>query len=118
MFLKSVGMFLARLRQSLFTLKTDHEIDDCIAAQLMGEKDHGYPFSTTDEMEAATEDMNVLATLSEIEGQIARMPKAYGKGFRYVMHRKLAKELALFSQLACRRAKPERIDPRLVARRA
>src|SRR3954462_12462002 len=110
--------FLAGLRQKLFDLRTNREIFDRIMPHLQKEKDHAYPFSTHDEMIQLTRELDPSAMLSEIEGMITRMPRGYGRAFRYLLRRDLCRSLEGYKSVAEQRMNPESYDPRSVAIRA
>jgi hypothetical protein len=110
--------FFARLRQKFFDRAINYEIFDRIFPHLEREKNWGYFFSTDEEMEAQTEELDAAALLASIERQILRMPKAYGKAFRHVLHRELHRQLRRYEQAARRRVQPESCDPRHIATRA
>lgn len=111
----SVGSFFARLRQKWFARRLNREIYEHLFAHLEGEKDCGYPFQNDDQMESQTEALDVVMLLQKIEGRIQRMPEAYGKCFRYLLHRELNATLRQFDQEARRHVHTAQIDPRLVA---
>ena len=110
--------FFAGLRQKLFDLRTNREIFDRIMPHLQKEKDYAYPFATHDEMIELTRELDPSAMLSEIEGLMARMPKGYGRAFRYLLRRDLCRFLKAYRSVAEERMNPEGYDPRSVAIRA
>lgn len=115
MSLKSVGMFLARLRQWYFEWRISREIFERLFPHLNGEKHMGYPFNDSEQMNAQTETQDASVLLERIERQILQMPEGYGECFRHVMHRDLNQRLRLYECEARRRREPTQIDPRFVA---
>jgi hypothetical protein len=85
---------------------------------LEGEKNYGYPFSTDEEMNAQTQELNVQPLLDCIEHHIQNMPKAYGESIRYIMHRDLHERFRLYELVARRGVRPKTCDPRFIAIRA
>jgi len=112
------GSFFARMRKKLFKWRIDQEAYDRIAPHLQGEKDHGYPFNTAEQMNAMTEEFSVQALFDSIERQTRRMPKSYGRSFRYIVHRDLYQRLKMYEQVARVRVQPDWCDPRLIATHA
>jgi hypothetical protein len=91
----TAGSFFTRMRQKLFKWRINLEIHDRLFPHQLGEKDYGYPFSTSTEMNAQTEKLDVQPLLDTIEGYIRNMPDAYGESFRYIMHRDLHNRFAI-----------------------
>jgi hypothetical protein len=112
--------FFANIRQKLFTARIDMEIFNRIAAHINGEKNHGYPFDSTDALAKLSIRGNhdALLNLDIIEQTAAKMPKAYGNAFRYIAYRDLNKRMKMYLELAERRVQPKACDPRFVARHA
>ena len=112
----TAGSFFARMRQKFFKRRIDREIFDRIMPHNQKEKDHGYAFDSSEEMEAQTEEMDVQASLDAIEGHIRNMPTGYGRAFRHLLHRDLHERLNRYEQLAQHRVRRTR-DPQFVATR-
>jgi hypothetical protein len=108
--------FFTQMRRKFFDRRLNREIFDRIMPHLQGEKDHGYPFSTHEQMNAQTEALDVQVLLDTIERQISHMPEAYGESFRHIMHRDLHERFAMYERDAQRRVQ-RTCDPRLVATR-
>lgn len=113
---KTTGSFFARIRQKLFNKRINWEIFERIFPHHRGEKNHGYPFDTRQEMIAHTEQLASQALLDAIERHISNMPDAYGESFRYVLHRDLHERLSMYEEVARRRVRRP-CDPRFVATR-
>jgi len=124
---KIIGKFFANIRFQFFDAFMEWEIYNRIAAQVNGEKNHGYPFSTLKELEKCSlaDTFDSAPFLQDIEKDIARMPRAYGLGFRYILHRDLKTRrsmsearIIMYQRHARRNIYPETCDPRFVATRA
>jgi len=117
---KTIGKFLARIRQRLLQARTDREIFQKIFPHFNGDADHGYPFDSRDALVALHIRGNLHAGLNlrRIERTAARLPKAYGDAFRYVAYRELNERMQMYLEVAERRLQPETCDPRLAATRA
>src|ERR1700722_13100748 len=115
---QSAGSFFTRIRQKLFEWGISREIFGRMFPHLEHEKNCGYPFQSDAEMEAQTKAFDAKLLLAAIEARIRRMPKAYGKSFRHIMHRDLQKRLRMYEEVARRNVQPETFDPRFIATRA
>ena len=113
----AAGSFFTRIRQKLFDKRLNREIFHRMFPHHRGERDYGYPFDSREEMNVQTDELGIEALLDTIEGQIRRMPKAYGESFRHIMHRELHQRLNKYEQAARRRVQ-RACDPRSVATRA
>ena len=109
-------LFFTQLRQKSFKKRIDREIFDRIFPHHRGEKNHGYPFRTREQMNAQTDALDVQSMFDDIERHIHNMPDAYGESFRHIMHRDLHERLSMYEQLAQRRVRRQ-CDPRFVATR-
>ena len=116
--LKTVASFLVNIRQ-LFIWRIEHEIYYRIFPHLRKERDHGYPFQSDEELKKLLEREHAQASamLEAIRRDSARMPKAYGMGFRYIMYRDLNQRLKQYEALMRRCIRPE-CDSKFVATRA
>ncbi len=110
----TTGSFFARLRQRWFDRRLNREIFDRIMPHLERERNAGYSFSTGEEMDAQTEDLDIQPLLDAVEERIRNMPTAYGACFRHIMHRELHARLRRY-ELAARRRVRRTCDPRHVA---
>ena len=117
---QGIGKFLASIRRKLFAARVDREIFFKIFPHLNQEADHGYPFKSDEEIFRARVRGNLQTSLDLdlIERAAARMPKAYGEGFRYIVYRDLNERMETYLEIAERRIQPETCDPRCVAARA
>ena len=109
--------FFAKIRQFVFTLRTEREIYHKIFPQLRQEADHGYPFHSDDQLVEShiRGACDAQLNLDIIERTAAQMPAAYGKAFRYIAYRDLNARLEQYAKLAERRVFPKECDPRFVA---
>ena len=112
--MKNIRSYLARIRQKLFDKRLNWEIFDRIFPHHRGEKNHGYPFVTREQMNAQTEELDVQNLLDGIESHIRNMPDAYGESFRHLMHRDLYERLNRYEQVARRRVRRS-CDSRFIA---
>jgi hypothetical protein len=110
--------FFTHLRQKLFGKGINWEIFQRLFPHCLGEKDHGYSFKTSQQMNEETEAFNVHGLLDSIEQQIEKMGQGYGESFRYIMHRDLQQRLKMYEEVARPRVIPDWIDPRLIATHA
>ncbi len=117
---KIIGKFFARIRQALFTARIEWEIYHKIFPHLNRHADHGYPFSSKDEMVKLhiRGGLDAQMRFDMIERTAAQMPKAYGDAFRYIAYRNLNERMKMYLEIAAERVQPETCDPRFVARLA
>jgi len=101
-----LGTFFSELRQKLFDWRLNYEIFDRIFPHLLRERNWGYEFKTEEEVCSCTLALDAQLALAKIEEQATRMPDAYRKAFRYVMHRNLQAELKKYELAARRRTRP------------
>jgi len=117
---QGIGKFFAGIRRRLFAARVDREIFFRIFPHLNQESDHGYPFDSDDEMVALHvrgRFQNKL-DLDLVEQAAARMPKAYGDAFRYIVYRDLNKRMEMYMEIAEQRMQPETCDAECVATHA
>lgn len=120
----SLSSFLKEIRSTLFEVRVDREIYAHLFPHLQLEADHGYPFHSHEEMEALCKAPAItsLPFVREIEKDIRRHPEGYGKCFRYILHRELArgpitpKRIRMYRILARKNVYPENANPHPVAR--
>lgn len=98
--------FIARIRRKLFKSRLHREIYGKLFPHVARESNEGYPFADYDDMEAHMESMDVQALFAEVERHVQRLPAAYGKCFRYLMHRDIYECLNMYAEVAKRRAHP------------
>ena len=110
-----ISSFLDRVREKFYRKRIDREIFGSIFPHLERERDLGYSFETEEHMDAETERLDARPVLAAIEEHIRRMPRAYGKAFRHVMHRDLNNRLRMYQRFARRQVQPAHMDPRRVA---
>jgi hypothetical protein len=117
---QGIAKFLASIRRKLFAARVDREIFFKIFPHLNQKADHGYSFKSNDEMVRAhvRGHLQTSLDLDLIERVAARMPKAYGDAFRYIVYRDLNKRMEEYMELAERRIQPETCDPRWIATHA
>ena len=99
--------FFARIRRKFFKWRLHREIYSNVFPHAGRESDKGYPFADYNDMEAHTESLDVQKLFAEVECHVARLPEAYGKCFRYIMHREIHERLNMFAEVAKRKAHPE-----------
>ena len=105
--------FFASIRRKLFNWRLNWEIFHKIFPHLRQEANHGYPFKSDDEMTRLhiRGRLQTKIDLDLIERAAARMPKAYGEAFRYLMYRDLQQRMERYMEVA-----EERIQPVTCAR--
>lgn len=116
--MKTIGKFVATIRQKLFAARFNWEIFHKIFPHLKGETDHGYPFDSEEKM-CRLHIRGRLQTrldLDMIERAASRMPKAYGDAFRYLVYRDLQQRLEKYMEVAEERIQSDACDPRFIAR--
>jgi len=111
-----IGRFIARIRQKLFVSRIEREIYFEIFPHLNGEANHGYPFTSDDELRNArlAGSLNVKGLLCDIDQAASKMPQAQGEAFRYIAYRNLKEQMTMYLAYAKRREYKE-CDPRYVA---
>ena len=109
--------FLTNLQSKFLKWRVNREIFERVFSHLEQEKDYGYPFKTDAQLEAVTDNLNVQELLREAEECIARMPAAYGRSFRYIMHRDLRRQVLQYHLLAKWEGRA-RINPTVYASKA
>jgi hypothetical protein len=115
-----IGKFVAGIRRTLFELRVSREIYHRIFPHLNQEADHGYAFSSDDEIASSCSKSWLAAesTLRLIEQTAGRMPKAEGDAFRYIAYRDLNERMSMYLEFASQRVQPATCDPRFIATRA
>jgi len=108
--------FFVRLGRKLFYRRLNREIFSSLMPHLGHESDEGYPFTSDEEITAQTEALDLERMLQDIEGKIKKLPAAYGRCFRYLMHKDIYERLQMYAQVAKCETPPATIDPRFVAR--
>ena len=120
----SLISFYKEIRFTLFEVRIDREIYNRLFPHLLAEADHGYPFNNDEEMEAICKNPTIASQpfAQEIEKYIRRHPEGYGRCFRYILHRELAKgpmkpkRMRWYRMVARKNIDHQNCDPRLVAR--
>jgi hypothetical protein len=107
MFGNSNSSFFARMGRKFFKRRLHWEIYHNVFPHVSRESDEGYPFADYADMEAHTESLDVQSLLADVERHVAQLPQAYGKCFRYIMHRDICERLKMFDEVAKRRAHPK-----------
>ena len=104
----AIAGLAAYLRLALFTTRMEWEIYKRIAPHVLGEKDHGYRFTSNEEMWKAGshENLDILYVIEVIEKQAEHMGKGYGRAFRYIMYRDLNRRMRMYAKLAQWRVPP------------
>jgi hypothetical protein len=117
---KIIGKCFASIRQKLFNQRVNWEIFHKVFPHLNRHADHGYPFSSKDEMVKLhiRSGLDAQMRFDMIERTAAKMPKAYGDAFRYIAYRDLNERMKMYLEIAAERVQPETCDPRFVARLA
>ena len=103
----SSSSFFARMRRKLFKRRLHREIYSKVFPHVGRESNEGYPFADYGDMVTHTESFDVKDLLVEVERHVARLPEAYGKCFRYIMHRDIYERLNMYAEVAKRRAHPD-----------
>ena len=117
---KGIGKLVVRIQRFLFAARVNREIFQRIFPHLNREANHGYPFACDEEM-ARLHTRGRLQTsldMDLLERTAARMPKAYGEAFRYIVYRDLNERMEMYLEIAEQRMQPESCDARLVATHA
>ncbi|MCW5556099.1 MAG: hypothetical protein KIS67_28580 [Verrucomicrobiae bacterium] len=108
--LEILEMFAGLFRRKTPAEKLDKQINREIYGRLFphlnAEQDQGYPFVNYPDLVAHTETIDVQAALERAERQIRELPEAYGKCFRYAMHRDICEQLRAYTALANCRTEP------------
>ncbi len=96
------GKFIANLRQLLFAGRVEKEIRRRILPHLHREADHGYPFSSQDQMVESWmhSALDLEADLSLISKAALKLPKPYGDMLCYVAYRDLHERMKMYQELA------------------
>jgi hypothetical protein len=116
MFNKS-KLFISSLIHLLKFHKIEWEIYHNIFPQMRNEKDFGYSFHSSNELDELLkiEEEKARKLMSRIALEGKKMPKAYGSAFRHIMYRELNARLSAYDNLISQRIYPTTIDPRYVA---
>jgi hypothetical protein len=112
-----IRKFIANIRRKLFAARTEREIYFKIFPHLNHRADHGYPFSSSDELEKSHLKCfyNVSKTLEEINRAAIKMPKAEGDAFRYIVARDLNEQVTMYLEFARSRECNCEYEPQPVA---
>ena len=94
--------FFAAIRRMLFTRRINREIYHKIFPHLNGQADHGYPFSSDDELHAERlrSYLNFRKMLSALDAAVLKMPAAEGNAFLYLAHRDLEEQIRQYLKFA------------------
>lgn len=115
-----IGKFVSKIRQWYFHRRINREIYQKIFPHLNQMADHGYPFQTDQEMVRMHIRNNLKAGLNlrAIGATAAKMPKAEGDAFRYIVYRDLNERMEMYLEHARQREHQKQCDPELVATHA
>lgn len=100
------GLFRRKTAAEKLDQQINGEIYGRLFPHLNADQDNEYPFGSYAELVAHTETLDVQAALERAERQIGELPEAYGKCFRYAMHRDLCERLRAYTALANCRTEP------------
>jgi len=115
--MKSLQPLFDYLRYRFMKWRINREIVERIFPHLRRDRNFGYLFRDEDGIDEYTRIRDVRPILDRIEMNIAKMPEAYGRSFRYVMHTKLNAELRRYEEIARNSVRSETCAPRLIATR-
>jgi hypothetical protein len=115
-----IRKFVKNIRQRLFAARIRREIYGKIFPHLTQEANHGYAFSSDEEITKMNMEafLTTESTLRLIERAANKMPKSEGDAFKHIMHRELQKVMWRYVEFAHGRMQPNDCDARLVATRA
>ena len=115
--LRTIISFCLNFRHQ-FGWRIEQEIYYRIFSHLRQERGHGYSFQSDQELQKllTREHAKAAALLATLQRDSARMPKAYGQAFRYIMYRELNQRLEQYEAHMRRCIRPD-CDPQYVARR-
>lgn len=113
--------FFAAIRRTLFARRINREIYQNIFPHLNGHADHGYPFSSDDELHAERlkSSINVKRMVGALDAAALAMPAAEGNAFLYIANRDLEERLRLYLKFANARSSLQPAqEPQLVTNAA
>jgi hypothetical protein len=118
--MNTIKLFFAKIRRKFFDWRVNREIFHKISPHLHKKADHGYQFSSKDELAAAqiNAGLDAQSAFDMIERTAAKMPKFYGDAFRYIAYRDLHERMKMYLEIAEERVQPETCDSRFVAKHA
>ncbi|MGA9451862.1 MAG: hypothetical protein WBW41_11045 [Verrucomicrobiia bacterium] len=98
----SIGKFIAAIRRQKFLNAIEREIKSKIFPQVKGRADHGYPFSSQDELykERLRVALELRQTLSDLNSAGLNMPDNECNAFLYVAYRDLNERLKMYEEFA------------------
>jgi hypothetical protein len=114
---KHIRKFLAKIRQRQFTAYIEREIYHKIFPHLRQRADHGYPFSSDDEMVKLhiRGFLDASVTIHAINRAAGKMPRAEGDAFRFIVARDFNERMEMYLKFAQEREYLADCDPRFVA---
>lgn len=100
--MSTIGKFLTRVRREKFAANITREIYHKIFPHMNGHADHGYPFSSNNELyKARLEGSTTVRTmLCDLGSAALKMPEAECNAFLYVANRDLEERLRMYIKLA------------------
>ncbi len=113
-----VGKFLARIRRKRFAANITREIYQKIFPHINDHVDHGYPFSSHDELETVRLKgyLSRVRASNEIELAANKMPEAEANAFLYIVNRDLEEQMRMYLKYANARKYPDSaLGPQFVA---
>jgi len=93
-----IERFFARMRREMFGKSIEREIFHNIFPHIKGRADHGYPFSSKDELYKARlkGSMDLWKTLRELDSAALKMPEKECNAFLYIVNRDLEERLRMY----------------------
>ncbi len=103
------NQFFRTLKRKLFEIRVDREIFWKIFPQTEKTKNHGYTFTSDEELirKNIQARFQFRVNLDRLNHEIQHMPKAYGEGFRHIAYRELNEHLEALLELAETRTNPQ-----------
>jgi hypothetical protein len=96
--MKIIEKFLARIRREKFARNIEREIFHKIFPHNNGHADHGYPFSSKDELHKARlkGSIELWKTLRALDSAALKMPESECNAFLYIVNRDLEERLRMY----------------------
>lgn len=103
-----IGKFLARMRREKFAANISREIYHKIFPHMNGHADHGYPFTTDDELHKARlqGSIEMWKKLRELDSAALQMPDAECNAFLFIVNRDLEERIRMYLKFAHARKVP------------
>lgn len=114
---KIISQFFANIRHARLKRRIEREIYHKIFPHLNKHANHGYPFSSDDEMVKLHLKgfFEASLTIDDINRAAAKMPRAEGDAFRYIVARDLTERMRMYLEFANEREYSNECDPQFVA---